>query len=157
MKTLLFLAALDLAQPSESFLGKVLWVLEGHTDYLTEPPPGGKPQRVHRYWATEGTVRAALAWALAGAPAENPQAAAWSMLHADVGLVDRAFRARFGVPLVKRRRGAFTEYDAEGLRTAFHAVYLPPSPRTHKLYEPFKSFVAESARAAAYMLSHRAQ
>jgi hypothetical protein len=160
MKTLLFLAALDLAQPTETLLGRALWVLEGHSDYLTEPPPGGKPERVHYFWATEGTVRAALSWALAGAPDDSPQSAASSMLHvgdAKMARIDRAFRARFGVPLVRRRHNDFTEYDAAGLRAAFRALYLPPTPRTRKLYEPFKGFVAGSAEAAACVLGHRAQ
>jgi hypothetical protein len=160
MKALIFLTLLDLAQPTETFLGKVLWVLEGYSSYITRPTVRDKPKQVHMYWASPGTVRAALWWALAGEPADKPMVAGYSMLDVDdakVARVDRAFRARFGVPLVKRRKNGFTEYDGEGLRTAFRAIYLPPTPRTKKLYQPLRGFVASSAYAAACVLSHRRQ
>ena len=156
------LLALDLAgaSPEKGFLDRALWVLEGHCDSLTEPVPGKRPERRHQYWASAGTVRAALSWALAGAQEEKPQRAEWTMLHPDdrsVARLDRAFRARFGVPLVRRRRDGFTEYDAGGLRTAFRATYLPRTPATRELYQPFRGFVASSAQVAACVLSHRGQ
>jgi hypothetical protein len=158
MKTLLLVFWLADLAVRANLLEATLATLDGFTQAVSRPIPGHAPERRHQYWASAGMVRAALSLALAGPV--GPQKDVWSWLYLDdrkVRLVDVAFRRRFGAPLVKSRQGGFTAYDGAGLQAAFRAVYLPPSPRTRELYEPFRGFVAGAAQATACVLSHRAQ
>jgi len=59
--TLLLVLFLDLsswlAQPAQTFLGKVLWVLEGYSQYITEPSVKERPRETHHYWASACSTR----------------------------------------------------------------------------------------------------
>jgi hypothetical protein len=75
--------------------------------------------------------------------------------------LEKAFHTLFGRALVKRRTGAFVEYDRASLETAFAALYVKPGAtlggtQASVVYETlFKAYVASKAETVAAALAKK--
>jgi hypothetical protein len=147
------------AHGQHALLSRALFALKksyGPPEVALDAPPPLTPV----FLASPGTVRTALSYALLDGEKLVDDTLYFN--RTTLARLDRAFRAAFGKPLVRRRVHGRTEYDADGLRAAFRAIYVKPDEPVggvpaRALYDPLRGFVAGAAEATAQLLDHPAR